>query len=162
MDAAFRALEIAQNAGVRTILNPAPATDLPDGMLGLCDLITPNESEAERLTGGRVTDIASAEAAGRNLMDQGAGAAIVTMGEAGALYVGRDAVSHVPGLSAGPVIETTGAGDAFNGGLAVALAEGMPMDRALRFANATAAISVTRAGAAPSMPARTEIEALLG
>jgi len=127
----------------------------------LCDFVTPNESEAEALTGIAVTDPASAEAAARALIAQGAGAAIITLGEQGALFCDGARVVHQPAISAGPVVETTGAGDAFNGGFAVALAEGQDPVAAMRFGCATAGISVTRPGTAPSMPAREEIEALL-
>lgn len=161
LPAALRALQIARAAGVRTILNPAPAAPLPDGMLALCDLVTPNESEAEALTGLPVATLEQAEAAALTLIGRGAGAAVITLGEKGALYHdGRQAV-HVPAFDAGPVIETTGAGDAFNGGLAAALAEGQDPVSAVRFGCATASISVTRPGAAAAMPARAEIEALL-
>ena len=161
VDAAMSALAIARAAGVRTILNPAPAAGLPEGMLALCDVVTPNESEAEGLTGVAVTDRGSAEAAGRALLERGAGAALITLGEAGALWVSADEVIEVDALRAGLVVETTGAGDAFNGGLAAALAEGLPLRDAFRRATAVAAISVTRAGAAPSMPTRAEVDALL-
>ncbi len=161
MDAAFRALEIAKAGGATTILNPAPAADLPGGMLALCDVVTPNESEAEGITGLPVTSVAEAEAAAKALLRRGAGAAVVTLGANGALYHDGTRTVHVPALSAGPVVETTGAGDAFNGGFAVALAEGRDPVAAVRFGCATAAISVTRAGTAPSMPARGEIDALL-
>jgi ribokinase len=161
-EAAMRALAIARAGGAATILNPAPAAAIPDAMLALCDYATPNETEAAELTGVPVTDLTSAEAAARALMERGVGrAVIVTLGENGCLWVDRDRALHVPALNAGPVVETTGAGDAFNGGFAVALAEGMGAEAALRFANATAAISVTRAGTAPSMPSRAEIDALL-
>lgn len=161
LDAAMRALQIARAAGVTTILNPAPAAELPEGMLALCDLVTPNESEAESLTGLPVTSVPGAEAAARALVAQGAGAAIVTLGENGALWCDGGTAVHVPAFHAGPVAETTGAGDAFNGALAAALAEGMDPVAATRFGAACAAISVTRPGTAPSMPARAEIEALL-
>jgi ribokinase len=154
-------LQIARGAGVRTILNPAPAADLPDAMLALCDFATPNESEAEALTGIAVTDVASAGRAAEALRARGVGAVVVTLGGNGALYVDGSRKVHVPVISAGPVVETTGAGDAFNGGFAVALAEGREVIEAVRFGCATAGISVTRAGTAPSMPARAEIEALL-
>jgi len=160
LDAALSALLIAREGGARTILNPAPATALPEGMLSLCDYVTPNETEAEGLTGIAVASVEDATRAAEALRAMGAGTAIVTLGENGALYHDGATVLHVPGLRAGPVVETTGAGDAFNGGLAVALAEGMGPQDAVRFANATAAISVTRAGTAPSMPARAEIDAL--
>ena len=161
LDAAQRGLEIAHEAGVRTILNPAPAADIPDPMVALCDLMTPNESEAALLTGRTVTGPGDAEGAAKALRERGAGAVVVTLGEHGALYHDGETTLHVPALSVGPVVETTGAGDAFNGGLAAALAEGQPIERALRVATATAALSVTRAGAAPSMPTRDEIDRLL-
>jgi len=161
LPAALRALQIAREAGVRTVLNPAPAAPLPPGMLALCDFVTPNESETEALTGLSVATVAEAEVAARALRHQGAGAAIITLGDKGALYHDAHQTVHVPAMSAGPVVETTGAGDAFNGGFAAALAEGMDPVSAVRFGCATAGISVTRPGTAPSMPLRAEIEALL-
>lgn len=159
--AAKRGLEIARAAGVTTILNPAPAATLSDDILALCDYVTPNESETESLTGLPVTTVAEAEAAADALLAKGVGAVIITLGDKGALYRDRTRSVHVPVISAGPVVETTGAGDAFNGGFAVALSEGRDVVEAVRFGCATAGISVTRAGTAPSMPSRTEIETLL-
>ncbi|MGA0539386.1 ribokinase [Neotabrizicola sp. VNH66] len=159
--AARRGLEIARAAGVTTILNPAPAAELDDALLALCDYLTPNESEAEALTGLPVTSVAEAEAAADALLSRGVGAVVITLGENGALYRDRARSFHVPVISAGPVLETTGAGDAFNGGFAVALAEGQEMEAAVRFGCATAGISVTRRGTAGAMPSRAEIEALL-
>ena len=159
--AALHALQIARAAGVITILNPAPAAPLTDAMLGLCDYLTPNESEAEGLTGLPVTSLPEAERAADALMARGVGAVIVTLGSNGALYRDKTRSVHVPVISAGPVVETTGAGDAFNGGLAVALSEGRDVVDAVRFGCATAGISVTRAGTAPAMPVRTEIDTLL-
>jgi ribokinase len=160
--AAHRALEIAREGGGRTILNPAPAADLPQGMLALCDFVTPNESEAEGITGVPVRTVADADRAAGALLAQGVGAAIITLGEKGALYRDKTRTVHVPVFNAGPVVETTGAGDAFNGGFATALAEGADPVEAVRFGCATASISVTRPGTAPSMPSRAEIDALLG
>ncbi|MHA6264859.1 ribokinase [Arenibacterium sp. CAU 1754] len=159
--AAHHGLSVARAGGAVTILNPAPAADLPEGMLALCDYVTPNESEAEALTGIAVQTVADATRAAQALLDKGVGAAIITLGENGALFHdGRDPV-HVPAFDAGPVVETTGAGDAFNGGFAAALARGdTPID-AVRFGSATAAISVTRPGTAPAMPSEQEIRALL-
>jgi ribokinase len=159
--AAQRALEIARAAGVTTILNPAPAAALSDAMLALCDYVTPNESEAETLTGIPVVSVQDAERAADALMARGVGAVIVTLGSNGALYRDRHRSVHVPVISAGPVVETTGAGDAFNGGFAVALSEGRDVIDAVRFGCATAGISVTRPGTAPAMPARAEIDALI-
>ena len=158
---AFHALKLARAAGVTTILNPAPAAGLPAGMLGFCDYVTPNESEAEALTGVAVTSVEEALVAARALRAGGAGVAIITLGDKGALYHDGARTVHVPPFKAGPVVETTGAGDAFNGGFAAALSEGMDPVAAVRFGSATAGISVTRPGTAPSMPSRAEIEALL-
>ncbi|NNE81449.1 MAG: ribokinase [Silicimonas sp.] len=161
IDAAMRALEIAKAGGATTILNTAPAADLPKDIFPLCDYVTPNESEAEGVTGIPVTDVASAKKAATALLDLGVGAALITLGENGSLLGRQDAMTHIPAFNAGPVVETTGAGDAFNGGFAVALSEGKSPEEAARFGSATAAISVTRPGTAPSMPARSEIDALL-
>ena len=159
--AAKRGLELARASGVTTILNPAPAASLGDDILALCDYITPNETEAEALTGLPVTTIAQARLAADALLARGVGAVVITLGDKGALYHDAHRSVHVPVISAGPVVETTGAGDAFNGGFAVALSEGRDVIDAVRFGCATAGISVTRAGTAPSMPARAEIDALL-
>jgi ribokinase len=158
MEAAMTALRIA--GGIR-ILNPAPAAALPEGMLALCDFVTPNESETEALTGLPVHSLSEAEAAAKALLAKGARAAVITLGERGALYHDGSRTVHVPVFKAGTVVETTGAGDAFNGGFAAALAEGMDPVEAVRFGCATASISVTRPGTAPSMPHREEILALL-
>ena len=158
---ALYALQMARAAGVTTILNPAPAAALPEGMLGFCDYVTPNESEAEALCGLAVTSVDEAVVAARAVRAMGAGAVIITLGDKGALFHDGSRTVHVPPFRAGPVVETTGAGDAFNGGFAAALSEGMDPVDAARFGSATAGISVTRAGTAPSMPARAEIEALL-
>ena len=160
IDAAIRGLQIARSAGATTILNPAPAASLPEGMLALSDWVTPNESEAEGLTGIAVSSITSAEAAAKALMAQGAGAVIITLGGNGVYLHDGTEGQHLPVISAGPVVETTGAGDAFNGGFAAALAGGAAPRDAVRFGLATAGISVTRPGTAPSMPTRAEIEAL--
>ncbi|TXI05891.1 MAG: ribokinase [Pseudorhodobacter sp.] len=159
--AAQRGLEIARAAGVTTILNPAPAAPLPDAMLALCDYLTPNESEAEALTGLPVTTPDEAKTAAAALLAKGVGAVVITLGGQGALYHDGKTTLHDPAIPAGKVVDTTGAGDAFNGGFAVALAEGMPIEQALRFASATAGISVTRPGTAGAMPTRAEIETLL-
>ncbi|MDU8943355.1 ribokinase [Ovoidimarina sediminis] len=161
MDAAEEALKIARAGGARTILNPAPAAPISDEMLALCDVVTPNESEAEGITGIAVRSVADAERAADAFLAKGVGAAIITLGENGALYRDGEQTVHVPVISAGPVVETTGAGDAFNGGFATALSEGADPVDAVRFGCATAGISVTRPGTAPSMPSRAEIDALL-
>jgi len=159
--AAQRGLEIARAAGSITVFNPAPAGVFDDGLFALCDYVVPNETEAEALTGIAVSDLAGARRAGDALLAKGAGTALITLGERGALFHGRDRSLHVLPFAAGKVIETAGAGDAFVGGFAAALAGGADPLEAARFGSATAGISVTRAGTAPAMPRRAEIEALL-
>jgi ribokinase len=159
--AAMRALEIAKAAGVTTIFNPAPAAALNDDIYGLCDYVTPNESEASMLTGIEVIDVASARRAAEVLLAKGAGAALITLGSNGSLLHSSSYSLHIPVFRAGPVVDTTGAGDAFNGGFAAALARGDNPEAAARYGSATAGISVTRPGTAPSMPQRAETEALL-
>ena len=161
LDAAGTALSFAREGGAITILNPAPAQPLGENILKLCDFVTPNEIEAEQITGTPVKSINDAEIAAGKLLEKGASAAVITLGEQGALFKDNNQIIHQPSYEVGPVVETTGAGDAFNGGLAVALAEEMPIDKALRFACATASISVTRQGTAPSMPDRHEIDTLI-
>ncbi|CDX39422.1 ribokinase [Mesorhizobium sp. ORS 3359] len=161
IDAALKALEIARGAGVTTILNPAPAASLPDRIYTLCDYVTPNETEAEGLTGIKVSSVDDARRAADALLANGVGAVIVTLGEKGALLHTKTRSELVGAVNAGPVVETTGAGDAFNGGLAAALAKGVEPLEAVRFACAVAGISVTRPGTAPSMPTLLEVEALL-
>ena len=161
LDAAGTALSFAKEGGAITILNPAPAQPLGENILKLCDFVTPNEIEAEQITGTPVKSIDDAEIAAGKLLEKGASAAVITLGEQGALFKDNNQIIHQPSYEVGPVVETTGAGDAFNGGLAVALAEEMPIDKALRFACATASISVTRRGTAPSMPDRHEIDTLI-
>lgn len=162
LDAAIRALEIAKAAGVTTILNPAPAAHLPDSIYPLCDYITPNETETEEMTGVPVKTVDDARKAADVFLSRGVGTVIITLGEKGALIHSKVFSEVVPAISAGPVVETTGAGDAFNGGFARSLAEGMaPLDAA-RFACAVAGLSVTRKGAAASMPTLAEVQKVLG
>ncbi len=155
-----RAAEIARQAGVRIILNPAPAQPLPDALLRQVSILTPNETEAELLTGIAVNDDAQAEKAARALQAKGVGTVIITLGSRGAFVLGDGSAQRVAGFKVTPV-DTTAAGDVFNGALAVALAEKRPMDQAIRFANAAAALSVTKLGAQPSAPRRPEIEAFM-
>lgn len=154
-------LKLAKSLGVTTILNPAPALALPESIYPLCDYLTPNESEAAGLTGQPVAGIADAELAADALLARGVRNVVVTLGAQGALARNSHIAKHVPAIDAGPVVETTGAGDAFNGGFAIALSEGLALIPAVRFGCAVAGISVTRPGTAPSMPKRTEVDALL-
>ena len=159
MEAALEGLRVARAAGVATLLNPAPAAKLSREILALCDYITPNETETEAITGIAVTDAASAKKASAALKEMGVGLPIITMGRQGVYLDGH---GMVPAVTAGKVVETTGAGDAFNGGFASALARGLSPLEAAQFGCAVAGISVTRSGAAASMPTRDEVDALLG
>jgi ribokinase len=154
-------LELAHSLGVTTILNPAPGCELAESIYPNCDFLTPNESEAEVLTGIRVRSVDDAERAADALLGRGVGTVVVTLGAQGALVKNRTLREHVAAVDAGSVLETTGAGDAFNGGFAVALAEGRAIVDAVLFGCAVAGISVTRAGTAPSMPRRGEVDRLL-
>jgi ribokinase len=159
--AAIRGLEIARAAGVTTIFNPAPAEPVPDAIYPLCDYVTPNETEASLLTGVKVVSLDDARRAGDVFLAKGVRTALITLGEKGALLQTKGASLHVPAFHAGPVVETAGAGDAFNGGFAAALARGDAPEAAARFGCAVAGISVTRPGTAPSMPGLAEVNALL-
>jgi ribokinase len=157
--AARRALELARRHGAITILNPAPLPERGLDFLTLADYVTPNESEAARLTGKPVSDAAGAGEAAMAIRALGAARVIVTLGAAGALADGPDGRVHAPAPRV-TAVDTTGAGDAFNGALAVALAERRPLAAALAFGNAAAALACTKRGAQPSMPTRAEVERL--
>ena len=158
IDIAQEGLKVAKASGKITILNPAPAANLPKDIFGLCDFMTPNETETEALTGLPVRNEEEAETAAKVLNKLGVKTPIITMGEQGAFLYEH---GLIPAFNVGDVVETTGAGDAFNGGFAVALSEGKSALDAVKFGCATASISVTRAGTAPSMPTRDEVEHLL-
>lgn len=154
------ALGLARSLGVPTILNPAPACPLTAACYALCDYLTPNEAEAEALTGRSVATLDDARAAAGLLLERGVGHVVLTLGARGALVAAPGIAEHIPACAAGPVVDTTGAGDAFNGGFAVALSEGLDPVAAARFGCAVAGLSVTRHGTAASMPARAEVDTL--
>jgi len=151
------AVELAVKAGVPVILNPAPARPLPNSLLERISILTPNETEAELLTGIKVTDAAAAAKACSKLRSRGVGIVILTLGKRGAFLADADGQRLVPGFKV-KTVDSTAAGDIFNGALSVALAEGKAVFDAVRFANAAAALSVTRLGAQPSAPSRADIE----
>jgi ribokinase len=161
VETAIAGLTLARRHGVITILNPAPALPVDDAIYALCDYVTPNETEAATLTGLKVETEADALAAAKEFVRRGARNALITLGEKGALLHGAAGTHMVPAFKVAKVVETTGAGDAFNGGFAVALAEGQSPVEAIRFGCATAGLSVQKPGTAPSMPTRAEIEAML-
>jgi ribokinase len=156
-------LRQARRAGATCILDPAPARALPKEILQLVDIATPNESEACVLVGAPPERVSAADAAvlGRRIRELGVRLVVVKLGDQGCVYCGPDRTFSV---SPFPVraVDSTAAGDTFNAALAVALAEGAEIEAALRFANAAAAISVTRPGAQTSAPPRADVETLLG
>lgn len=162
LDTVLRGLVRAKGFGLLTILNPAPANpEICRGeMLRYVDVITPNEGEAALLTGAGLSDPARPMAAVQKLQELGCGRAVITLGAEGCLVVENDLMS-IPGYEV-DAVDTTAAGDAFNGALAVALAEGRSIVDAARWATRAAAIAVTRPGAQPSLPSRAEIESFRG
>lgn len=148
------AAKLAKSCGARVILNPAPASDLPPDLLSMVDVLTPNETEAALLSGGD----GDPETLASRLLEMGPRCVVMTLGSSGALVATPDVSEHVPAPRVNAV-DSTAAGDAFNGALAVGLCEGMDLAAAVRFAVKAAAISVTRRGAQPSLPSRQEVEA---
>ncbi|HEV3144331.1 MAG TPA: ribokinase [Gemmataceae bacterium] len=150
------AFGVARANGVTTILNPAPAFDVPDELLQNVDYCIPNETELAHIAGGDVSTLEGTERAARRLLQRGAKNVIVTLAERGALIVTPEIAEQIPGIPV-KAVETSGAGDAFIGSFAVFLAEGLPVSEAVRGANAIAAASVTRAGTQASFPRRNEL-----
>ena len=159
-----RAAELARQHNVTVVLNPAPAQSLPADLLANVDILIPNESETTTLTGLPVDDTASLQAATAQLLGQGVANVILTLGERGALLAGRatdGALRHFAPFAVAQVVDTTAAGDAFVGALATALAEGRDLIEAVRQGNAAGALTVTAAGAQPSLPTKQAVAALL-
>lgn len=146
--------------GALVILNPAPARSLPAAVLRHITILTPNETEAEQLTGIKIDSLASMEQAAGKLKAAGVQTVILTLGARGAYVSSKALTGLIPGFKVKP-LDTTAAGDVFNGALAVALGEGQSLPHAVSFACAAAAISVTRRGAQPSAPMRREIAAFM-
>ncbi|MCE3224285.1 MAG: rbsK [Nitrospira sp.] len=155
MDTVQEALMLAKRLGLITILNPAPARSLPPDLLRLVDILTPNESEARALT-----NLADAANAAQSLSAQGVGAVVVTCGERGAVMSRGKAVTIVPAFLV-DAVDSTGAGDAFNGALASAVADGMELDSAIDIANAAGGLATTVRGVQESMPTKVAIASLL-
>lgn len=161
LETVWRAAELARAAGVAVILNPAPARPLPAELLALVDILIPNESETAALTGLPAGSAAELAAAAAHLRAQGVGAVILTLGGRGALLATGNGARHFPAFPVAQVVDTTAAGDAFVGGLATAVASGLPIETAIIWGNAAGAIAVTRAGAQPSLPTREECEKMV-
>jgi ribokinase len=158
VDTIVYAAQKAHKLGKKVILNPAPATELPDELFEYLYMITPNESETELLTGIKVTDQSSAAEAAKALKTRGVGNIIITMGSKGAFVFTDELEQVVPAFDV-QAVDTTAAGDCFNGALAVGLGTGKDLIEAVRYANRAASIAVTRAGAQASLPYKKEVEA---
>jgi ribokinase len=161
MEAVVRAAKLARAQGVRVVVDPAPAKDIPAELYALADVLTPNETEATALAGSAVTGPETAERAARQLLERGARQVIIKLGGQGAYaHDGRQGFL----APAFPVkaVDSVAAGDAFNGGVAVALAEGHAFEVAVRWGMAAGAVAVTRPGAQPAMPSREDMAELLG
>ncbi len=155
LDAVRRAIELAHRAGVCVILNPAPAKEIDPDLLAQVSIATPNEHEIRVIVGEREQETAIAR-----MLEAGTETVLVTLGPRGVLWATRAGRQNVPAFQV-EAVDTTAAGDAFNGGLACALGRGLNMAQAIRYANAVAAISVTRMGAQPSLPTGGQVDDFL-
>ncbi|KPK39833.1 MAG: hypothetical protein AMJ78_07845 [Omnitrophica WOR_2 bacterium SM23_29] len=155
LDAVKKAIEIARSSGAKVILNPAPFKKLDNSLLRKVDILVPNETEAEGLTGVKVKDLTSAIRAGGILLKRNIRFVIITLGRSGCVLIDKFCTKHIPAPKV-KAIDTTAAGDSFCGALAVAISEGKDLIEAARFASCCAAVSVTRLGAQPSLPNRKE------
>lgn len=160
IDTITEAAQLAHEAGVKVILNPAPAHHLDDELLKMVSILTPNEVEAELLTNIKIEDETSARKAAKVLQAKGVDSVLITLGARGVFLANAEKQELIPGFEM-DVVDTTAAGDVFNGALAVGLAEDKPIEEAIRFANAAAALSVTKLGAQPSAHSRGEIDSFL-
>ncbi|NKI74616.1 ribokinase [Dickeya sp. CFBP 2040] len=160
LETVMAAARLAHDSGTKVILNPAPACLLPDELLSLVDMITPNETEAHTLTGVTVETEDDAQRAAQVLHDKGISTVLITLGSRGVWLSEQGKGQRIPGFRV-KAVDTIAAGDTFNGALVTALLEARPMEAAVKFAHAAAAIAVTRHGAQPSVPWREEIDAFL-
>jgi ribokinase len=158
-EAAVRTMQLGKQHGIRTLLNPAPAVPLPDDVFPLIDYMTPNETELRILMGLAPDDSTPTLELAKRLQARGTKHLIVTMGENGAMILSGDQVTEVAGLKV-DVVDTTGAGDAFSAGLAVALVEGRPLLEAVRFANCCGALACTKLGVIPALAQRSAVDQL--
>jgi ribokinase len=160
LETVLHGIRKVHGAGVATFLDPAPAVRLPGDIYPCIDIIKPNETEASILSGIKVAGVADAEQAGRWFLEQGVGKAIITLGDRGAVVVSRDLTRHFPAPKV-QAVDSTGAGDIFSGAFLSSLAAGRPIEDAIKYASAAAAISTTRLGVIESIPARDEVDAML-
>ena len=160
IEASQRAAEIAKENSTIVILNPAPAREIPDTLLDLVDILTPNESETEILSGISATTEKEAKEAARILMDKGVETVILTLGSRGSLILTATVESFFPANQV-DVVDTTAAGDAFCGALAASLANGSTIEEAVKTGNAAGALAVTKLGAEPSLPNKVDLDRFL-
>jgi ribokinase len=160
LDTVLWTLRTARQHGATTVLNPAPAQPVPPELWALVDYVTPNEVEAAQVSGLPLAALSDADNVARALLARGPRVVLLTLGAQGAFAGTLDHMVHIPAFPV-TVVDTTAAGDAFNGALAVALAEGRPLVGAVRFANAAAGLACTQRGAQNSLPVRTQVEAFL-
>jgi ribokinase len=160
LETVVHAASVARQNGLRVILNPAPARSIPGSLLADVDILVPNESELQLLSGQPVTDIDSAKSAAQILLGKGLKTVVVTLGANGALLVTSEQMIHIPAFIV-DVVDTTAAGDAFIGGLAAALFYDKSLEDAVRHGNASGALATTKFGAQPSLPTQDEVEQLL-
>ena len=156
LDTVVAAAKKAKESGVKVLLDPAPARELPDELLQLCDFITPNETEAQILTGIKIDNSMDAKKAAEVLLGKGVQAVIVKMSSKGSYYYDGSIEILFPAYEV-DAVDTVAAGDAFNGGFAAAFSKGKPIEEILQWANACGALSTTKPGAQPSMPSREEL-----
>jgi ribokinase len=161
LETVSHAVEMASRYKVPVTLNPAPAQPLSEETLRNVSCLTPNETEAEMLSGVKITDLNTARATVSRLLEMGVTRVVITLGEDGALYVDQSGTGHVPAFAV-DVVDTVAAGDAFNAGLVVALTLHKPLRETVQFANTVGALTVTRHGAIPSLPSLNEVTDLLG
>jgi ribokinase len=160
IETVLSAAQRAKESGLRVLLNPAPARQLPDELITIPDFLVPNEGELALLTNQTVNDISSAENAAKILLGRGAQTIVVTLGANGALIVTKESTKHIPPFKVN-VVDTTAAGDAFIGGFASALLQNKSLEEAVRYGCACGALATTKFGAQPSLPAKEEVENLL-
>ncbi|NLC68570.1 MAG: ribokinase [Clostridiaceae bacterium] len=161
LSAVYKAIDIANEYGTKVILNTAPFRPIPDDIYKKVSVLTPNEVEASQLSGVEIKDINGARKAAEYFIKKGAKSVIITLGAFGAYVKSEEFEGHIPAFKVENVVDTTGAGDAFNGGFAAALSRGTGIREAAIYGNAVAAISVTRVGTAPAMPAKDQVDEFL-
>lgn len=161
LSAVYKAIDIANEYGIVVVLNTAPIRSIPDDLYKKVSVLTPNEIEASELSGIEIKNIEDAKKAAEYFICKGVKSVVITLGALGVYVKSEEFEGHIPAFAVENVVDTTGAGDAFNGSFASALARGMDMRQAAIYGNAFAAISVTKAGTAPAMPANDQVEEFL-